>query len=226
MVYTEFAEPMRTLDMEQRGVLLTAVMAYAAGEDVPDMEPVTQMLFTMMRQRMDRDAEKYAAACRKNAENVRKRWDARANDRMPTDTTVYDRMPNDTSVYERIRTDTKAYEPIRTDTNDTDNDNDSDSDKDIKEKINKKKSARFVAPTVEEVRAYCLERGNNVDPETFVDFYAGKGWMVGKNRMKDWRACVRTWEKDRRQPQKAKANWDIDKRTYDFSVLEGRLIGT
>jgi hypothetical protein len=47
---------------------------------------------------------------------------------------------------------------------------------------------------VEEVRAYCTERGNSVDPEAFVDFYASKGWMIGKNKMKDWKAAVRTWE--------------------------------
>ena len=59
----------------------------------------------------------------------------------------------------------------------------------------KAKSTRFVPPTIEEVREYCKERGNNVDAERFVDFYESKGWMVGKNKMKSWKACVRTWEK-------------------------------
>lgn len=57
--------------------------------------------------------------------------------------------------------------------------------------------ARFIPPTVDQVREYCLERNNSVDAETFVDFYTGKGWMVGKNKMKDWKAAVRTWEKSR-----------------------------
>ena len=56
---------------------------------------------------------------------------------------------------------------------------------------------RFVKPTVEEVEAYCLERGNSVDARTFWDFYESKGWMIGRNPMKDWRAAVRTWERDR-----------------------------
>lgn len=56
---------------------------------------------------------------------------------------------------------------------------------------------RFVPPTVEEVAAYCRERGNAVDARTWHDFYASKGWMVGRNKMRDWRACVRTWERDR-----------------------------
>ena len=56
------------------------------------------------------------------------------------------------------------------------------------------RSKRFTPPTVDEVRAYCLERGNCVNPQRFVDYYSSNGWMVGKNKMKDWQAAVRTWE--------------------------------
>ena len=63
-------------------------------------------------------------------------------------------------------------------------------------------SKRFVPPTVDDVREYCLERGNSVDPQRFVDYYTSNGWMVGKNKMKDWKAAVRTWEqKDKDKPQ-------------------------
>lgn len=53
----------------------------------------------------------------------------------------------------------------------------------------------FLPPSAEEVGAYCRERGNAIDPEQFLDFYAAKGWMIGKNKMKDWRAAVRSWER-------------------------------
>lgn len=53
----------------------------------------------------------------------------------------------------------------------------------------------FTPPTAIDVKNYCLERKNNVDAESFINFYASKGWMIGKNKMKDWKACVRTWEK-------------------------------
>lgn len=66
-----------------------------------------------------------------------------------------------------------------------------------KEKIYKKE--RFEKPTVSEVRAYCEERKNGIDPEAFVAFYESKGWMVGKNRMTDWKAAVHTWEAKRKQ---------------------------
>lgn len=57
----------------------------------------------------------------------------------------------------------------------------------------------FVKPSVEEVKQYCEERKNNIDYVKFYDFYESKGWMVGKNKMKDWKACVRTWERSRGQ---------------------------
>ena len=70
-----------------------------------------------------------------------------------------------------------------------------------KEKINQDKlisssdRKRFTAPTIEDVKAYCKERGNRVDPERFIDYYTSNGWKVGKNPMKDWKAAVRTWER-------------------------------
>ena len=57
------------------------------------------------------------------------------------------------------------------------------------------RSQSFKPPTIDDVRDYCKERKNHVDPDRFVDFYAAKGWMVGKNKMKDWKAAVRTWDR-------------------------------
>lgn len=73
---------------------------------------------------------------------------------------------------------------------------------------------RFAPPTLEEVKAYCRERGNNVDPERWMDFYQSKGWMVGKNKMKDWKAAVRTWEKEARTGN-AKARQNNTLLNYD-----------
>ena len=57
------------------------------------------------------------------------------------------------------------------------------------------KRTAFVPPTPEEVKAYIQKKGYAVDAERFIDFYTSKGWMVGKNKMKDWKAAVRTWSK-------------------------------
>lgn len=65
------------------------------------------------------------------------------------------------------------------------------------DKDNKGRSAkRFTPPTLEEVTAYCNERKNNVDPQKWMDYYTSNGWKVGKNPMKDWKAAVRTWERN------------------------------
>lgn len=61
-----------------------------------------------------------------------------------------------------------------------------------KEKLKEK---RFTKPTIEEIQKYCDERNNGINAEAFYDFYESKNWYVGKNKMKDWRACIRTWEK-------------------------------
>ena len=59
-----------------------------------------------------------------------------------------------------------------------------------------KRTKRFTPPTVKEVKDYCEERNNGIDPQCFVDFYETNGWMRGKSKIKDWKACVRTWEKN------------------------------
>lgn len=86
--------------------------------------------------------------------------------------------------------------------------------KDIKEKESKEK--RFAPPTVEEVRAYCQERKNGVNPDRFVDFYASKGWKVGNQSMKDWKAAVRTWE----QRDRTKSGQSTDNVRGKFYAFE------
>lgn len=91
---------------------------------------------------------------------------------------------------------------------------------------NKEINKRFVPPTVDEVKAYCQERNNQVDPERFVDFYESKNWMIGKNKMKDWKAAVRTWEKKDNQDKKPKNKFNnFDSRSMDFSELERVAFG-
>lgn len=69
-------------------------------------------------------------------------------------------------------------------------------------KKNNSYMGRFTPPTLQEVQVYCMSRHNNVDPEKFIDFYSAKGWMIGKNKMKDWKAAVRTWEKGEKEVKK------------------------
>ena len=66
---------------------------------------------------------------------------------------------------------------------------------------------RFCPPSVDDVKSYCMEKGYNIDPQRFVDYYESNGWMVGRNKMKDWRAAVRGWssrEQEKAQPVEKK----------------------
>jgi len=60
--------------------------------------------------------------------------------------------------------------------------------------INKVSKERFKKPTINDITDYCIERKNNIDSIRFFDYYESKGWMIGKNKMKDWKAAIRTWE--------------------------------
>lgn len=65
----------------------------------------------------------------------------------------------------------------------------------VKEKCEDERAKRFTPPPLEEVSDYCRERVNNIDPQYFIDFYTAKGWKVGSQPMKDWKAAIRTWER-------------------------------
>lgn len=89
-----------------------------------------------------------------------------------------------------------------------------------------KKTKRFVPPTVDEVRAYCQERNNKINAESFVNFYESKGWKVGKESMKDWKAAIRTWEQ--REKESAPKKDDSLKRDYsdaDYLAFERKKLG-
>lgn len=59
----------------------------------------------------------------------------------------------------------------------------------------------FIPPSLEEVAEYCKSRSNNIDPQRFIDFYSSKGWMIGKNKMKDWKAAIRNWERNNKKDE-------------------------
>ena len=99
---------------------------------------------------------------------------------------------------ERMRNLRKKQQASLCDINVRQSDTDKEIDKELekdKEKEVIKLQKRFVKPTIEEVQAYCQERGKGVDAQRWYDYYSSNGWKVGKNPMKDWKAAVRTWER-------------------------------
>ena len=77
---------------------------------------------------------------------------------------------------------------------------------------NKEGGKKFIKPSLDEIKEYCIERNNSINAEAFYDFYESKDWMVGKNKMKDWKACIRTWEK--RKKEEAKKNIDFERPSW------------
>ena len=101
------------------------------------------------------------------------------------------------------QTETKHEPNVNVNVNVNDNDNVNEKEKEVKRK------SAFAPPTIDDVRSYCFERGNAVDPQRFVDYYESNGWKVGRNPMKDWKAAVRTWEQRDAAPKKAEDDTEI-----------------
>ena len=178
VIYTSYQEQLSLLTMEQRGVLLTAILAYASGDDMPEMDGITCMAFAFIKADIDRDAERYEKICEARREAGKKGGRPKAKG------------------YEEITKKANGYFEKE---NNPDNDNEYDNDskkEDIPKGISKKK---FSPPSLDEVQEYISKQGYTVDAQRFVDFYSSKGWMVGKSPMKDWKAAVRNWSRSQRQ---------------------------
>lgn len=178
----------RLLNDAEIGQLFLAVCDYAETGAIPDFQVNTLVAcFDLMRKAIDNNAQKYAETCARNRKNIEKRWKRQAS------TDEYDGIQSNTTVYGDVP-------PNTTYTNITEHN--------ITEPNIKScgvRAKRFTPPTLEEVRAYCAERGNCVDAQRFVDFYTANGWKVGKNSMKDWKAAVRTWERSDSQQKGGKS---------------------
>ena len=213
VLYTKYLGNIQALSMEQRGMLFTSLMLYASGQEPEEMDPVTAMAFSFIKSQMDKDIEKYNETCAKRSEagklggRPKKQGEAKKANGFSENQKKQGKAKKADNEYE--------YE--------YDNDNDL-----LKENTKRKV---FSTPTVDDVRAYCLERNNKVDPQSFVDFYESKGWMIGKNKMKDWKAAVRTWERSETKTRLGetakltKDNNNFERRRYDMDALERSLIG-
>ena len=77
---------------------------------------------------------------------------------------------------------------------------------DIDKEIDNNKTKKFTKPSIEEIEQYCRERKNSIDAKHFYDYYESKGWLVGKAKMKDWKACIRTWEANDKKARKTETS--------------------
>lgn len=173
-VYYDWLDMMEPLSDEEKGRLITAVLQYASGQQVPDFVGAEKYTFYAMKSQIDRDKETYAAICSKRKEIGALGGLAKASK-------CYQTPAKASKCYQVLPNDTKTCQ-------------DKEKDKDKTPSESKRKP--FCVPSLEEVRAYCRSRNSPVNPEAFHDYYTAKGWVVGRAPMKDWRAAVRNWERN------------------------------
>ena len=183
VLYTSYRQQIDLLTMEQRGVLLTAIMAYVSEDEMPEMDGMTQMAFSFIRADLDKNEEKYQKTIDARREAGKKGGRPKANG--------FSEKQKKQMVFRKSKE--KQKNPV---------DEYVDVDVYVDAKASKG-NRRFAPPTTEDVRKYIAEKGYDVDAERFVDFYASKNWMVGKNKMSDWKAAVRNWARSQRKESTA-----------------------
>lgn len=86
-------------------------------------------------------------------------------------------------------------------------------------------TTRFHKPSISEIQQYCEERKNTVNAEKFFNYYEANGWKVGKNKMKDWKACVRTWEQNEKKYNQTSQKNNFNKSDLDDKISLGEIGG-
>lgn len=200
-IFVDYLDAIEPLGDAERGRLFTSLLTYARTGEAPQLGGNERFLFPMMRAQLDRDIAAMAGVseARSKAAKASKSSKCEQMQQMQANAANADKSSKD---------------------------KDKDKDKDDDKKGNCAREARFTPPSIVEVAAYCQERGNGVDAARFVDFYSSKGWMVGKTKMKDWKAAVRNWERNRDEkatPAK-KPGYNVQHHDGDLSDLQKAAI--
>jgi len=199
ILYAEWETLVSKLSDEDAGKLFRAIFAYNATREEQDLPAAADMLFSIMRMCFDKDIDKWESTRRSRAaagseggkaraESIRKQTvaneanttvakDDEANQAVNVNVNVNGYVGAEGSTEVRGTGEGKPSQPSPN------------------SHPNKTQPKKFTKPTLDEVIDYCELRKNRVDPERFYNHYERVGWMVGKNKMKDWRAAVRYWEK-------------------------------
>lgn len=175
-LFVDCLEKYQKLNDAEFGRLIRAALSYKATGVEVELMGREELLWDGMKLEIDRDDKSYSSIVRARSEAGKKGASARWNDNSKNG---------------------KSHSANGKNGQEEEEDKEEDKDKEYipPNPPNGGHTKRFSPPSVEEVAAYCRERGTTVDPQRFVDFYESKGWMVGKTPMKDWKACVRTWER-------------------------------
>lgn len=176
-VYFSFEEDAQALNDSEKARLLLAMLRYAVDGSESNLTGNERFLFPVFKAQIDRDIENYNTKVSNGSKGGRPK--SEDNQEEPNET---ENNLNEPKITEIAKIEDRRYKI-----------------EDKRQKMNDgidKPQKRFIPPTRDEVALYCLERHNHVDADRFVDYYTSNGWMVGKSKMKDWKAAVRQWERN------------------------------
>ena len=212
LFYADWLNVIRDLPSEVQLEVYQAIAEYAIYDNLIELKPLAKVAFGFIKQTIDRDTQKYISISEKRSEAGKRGGRPLKNNEL--------KESNEKQKKQLLSEKSKKSNcPL--------NDNDNDNDISFLEKKKQKSDAavsdlenensespietlqtpkeqsgggrkRFIIPTPEEVQAYCNERKNDISGQQFCDFYSSKGWKIGKEPMKDWKAAVRTWEMRRK----------------------------
>ena len=182
VIYARQRMALKRLTDAQRGVLLDALLTYAGGEEPTFTDGMVMVAFDFFRTQIDIDRAKYDEVCEKRREAGRNGGLAK--------------KANATKCYQMQAKESKTkHDNDNNNNNDNVNDNENVVIVPTAQQPPQRKTAKFVKPTIEEIRAYTTAKHYTFDAEAFFAYYESNGWKVGRNPMKDWRMACTTWQK-------------------------------
>ena len=197
VMYAEYGDLINKLEDEDAGQLIKAVFTYQMTGEVPELSPVADMLFSIIKIRLDQDNEKWENTKRSRAAAGSAGGLASGQSRSKTKQNEANEanasFASENEANEAVTVTVTV--PVTESVPSLDGGVGEGSSAPSKNTTTPRKI--FHKPSLEEISDYCEERHNRVDPERFYNYYESVGWAVGKKPMKDWRAAVRTWEKER-----------------------------
>lgn len=213
--YSDWYDAICGLDDATALEVSKAIMAIALGREEPNLSATANAMMMLIRPQIQRDIEKWIDIRNKRQEIGRMGGVAKA-------TNCYQKLPNDSKSKQNL-----ANEGVNVNVNDNvDVDNNVILEKEEDKSSPKKKTTRFVKPTIEEIQKYIEEKNYHIDAESFFNFYESKGWVVGKSPMKDWRAACRTWEKTWKDSHPQELQHDLftnAEQQSDDMVINGQI---
>lgn len=220
MLYRGWNPLFENLPKEQLGELFYAICCYQSGKEYTIENPLIKGVFEMVLMQFKKDEEKYISNCEAKAKNGKKGAESRWQD----DNNNTSENGKNSKCHSEDGKNGKCYfshNEEKTEMAKMAIEEEVEDKEEVEEvpTVPKKREARkrFSPPSAAEVREYCRERENAVDAESFVDFYAAKGWKVGNSPMKDWKAAVRTWEK--RESRAAPRRGAFDANDYLLGII-------